>query len=132
MNHRHRRRGFTLIEMLVVIVVLGILATLAIPRFMNARAQAFEATAISDLRNVAMVQEMHIRQAGSYAADMAFLDFDPSASVEIEITQATASGWAARASHTSLPARSCGIFVGDADPTGGAPATSPGQIACGS
>ena len=47
-----RRRGFTLIEMLVVFVVLGILAGLALPNVRLARSKADAAKVASDARSV--------------------------------------------------------------------------------
>lgn len=41
----HKQRGFTLIELVMVIVILGILAVIAVPRFIDLREDAREAAA---------------------------------------------------------------------------------------
>ena len=45
-------KGFTLIELVVVIAILGILAGIAIPRFMDATATARGAKIVADLRTI--------------------------------------------------------------------------------
>ncbi len=47
----HKRYGFTIVELLIVIVVIGILATIAVVAFGAVRSRAVEATVSSDMRN---------------------------------------------------------------------------------
>lgn len=54
-----RRRGFTLIELVVVIAVLGILAGIAVPRYLTFREEALGARILADLRAIEAAANMY-------------------------------------------------------------------------
>lgn len=107
--------GFTLIEILIVIVVIGLLAAIAMPRMTTARERAHYASISSDIRNLGAAQERFFHGAMSYSLNLAELDFDPSPGVDVEVTEATAQGWAAVGRHDALDdTRGCAIYLGNA------------------
>jgi prepilin-type N-terminal cleavage/methylation domain-containing protein len=129
---RTGRGAFTLIELLIVVVIIGILAAIAIPKFANTKEKAVVSAMRSDLRNLASVQETHWVQNAVYYGgvipDLAAFAYRPSQSVIVTVVTATASGWSAQASAPGRTAQTCVIYYGDAPPL--APATIDGAVAC--
>ncbi len=60
------QRGFTLIEVMIVVAVIAILALILIPNFTNARAQAQTATCESNLREIATAAELYYSDVQTY------------------------------------------------------------------
>jgi prepilin-type N-terminal cleavage/methylation domain-containing protein len=61
---RNRRRAFTLIEILIVVVILGILAAIVIPQFTDASTQATNASVKSQLQTIRGQLELYKVQNG--------------------------------------------------------------------
>ena len=68
LNKMKNQKGFTLIELMIVIAIIGILAAIAIPQFSAYRKRSYNAAAQSDLRNAATAQEAYYVDAARYTS----------------------------------------------------------------
>jgi type IV pilus assembly protein PilE len=70
-------KGFTLIELMIVIVVIGVLATIAVPRYMTVTRKAKESEAKLMLNQVQSLQESYYREHDTFAVTLEDLGFEP-------------------------------------------------------
>jgi len=123
----NRRRGFTFIELLVVMLLLGALSSIAVPRFREYKVRAFQAAMQSDLGNLKIAEEVYWADNQKYATDTSALEFRITSDVAISITsQDILGGYTAVATHSAVPGLRCQTAIGKES----AP-REPGMIFCG-
>jgi prepilin-type N-terminal cleavage/methylation domain-containing protein len=103
---RLNKKGFTLVEIMIVIAVLGVLASIAIGQFINYRTRSYNTSAKTDLRTVATAQEAYYMDTSSYTRSLGTLT-TPSYGVGISdgvvmpILSADSNGYTMQAYHES-------------------------------
>ncbi|MBZ5740019.1 prepilin-type N-terminal cleavage/methylation domain-containing protein [Nocardioides mangrovi] len=98
MRDNRRRRaldeGFTLVELLVVIVIVGLLAAIAIPIYLHQREKAYDASLETDVKTLATIEETvfvdhHTYLSGATAperlADLRAVGWKASAEAVVEV-----------------------------------------------
>ena len=103
-NERKGEQGFTLLELVTIVAIIGILAAIAIPTYASYRSKSFDAAVKCDLRNAATAQEAYFLENQTYAPVIANLEAEPynlyrSRDVDILITSADAVSYTMTAVH---------------------------------
>ncbi len=122
-----KRDGFTLVEILIVTVIIGILAGMAMIAWHDKKVDAFVASMKSDLRNVAAAQEAYYSDNQTYASNVDQLEFKATTNVTVTVSGPLV-GWAGSASHPAANGRTCALFYGTIPPE--APAVAAGIVKC--
>jgi len=118
--------GFTLVELLIVIVIIGLLATIAIPKFAGAKEKALLTSMKADLRNLSTQQEAYAIENFGYTTSFPSTLYTVTAGVTGPTITLTSDGWTAFVGHTAT-SKTCAIFIGT---TPLAPAVDEGVPRC--
>lgn len=105
-----QNRGFTLIEVLIVVTLVGALAAIAVPRYAGAKDKAYQAAMTADLRAAAILQEQYATEnhgqyfSGTATHESPLNGFTPSKDVTVTFTAFNILGsqlgdWVAVAHH---------------------------------
>jgi prepilin-type N-terminal cleavage/methylation domain-containing protein len=118
----NNRRGFTLVELLIVVVIIGILAAIAIPKFAATKDKAKLASVRTDLRNMMSAEEAYFLDFsayGDFGALQAASNFTLSVGNTMAVTPG-ASGYTATATNASISSaiRTCTVQVAAGAATG--------------
>src|SRR5499433_3219662 len=77
MLQKLKKRGFTLIELMIVVAIIGILAAIAIPNFIRFQARSKQSEAKSNLKGVFTGQRSYFGERDAYSSFVANIGFAP-------------------------------------------------------
>jgi prepilin-type N-terminal cleavage/methylation domain-containing protein len=107
------RSGFTFVELLTAMLLLGLLSAIAVPRFRSFKERAYFAAMKSDLGNIRIAEEEYFSEHQQYVTDTASLGFRATTNVKVTITSADLSGgYTAVTTHNLLAGQQCSTKVG--------------------
>lgn len=72
-THSRSHQGFTLVEIMIVVVIIGLLATLALPAFQKVRTASQDKAVLNNARQMAAAADSYFLESGASFADIGSL-----------------------------------------------------------
>jgi prepilin-type N-terminal cleavage/methylation domain-containing protein len=114
---RKPRCGFTLVELAVVVVIIGVLAAFGVPRFLESVERSKASESFGYLSAVRSAQERYQAREGTYADDVEVLDIDYAPLKYFDASAITLTGENGWSMTLTRKAGASGYQVGGADYT---------------
>jgi type IV pilus assembly protein PilA len=84
-------KGFSLVELMVVVAIIGILAALAVPKFQNFQAKAKQSEAKSNLSHIYTLEQTYSAENDTYLANLTNIGFMAEGMVRYNYTATVAA-----------------------------------------
>lgn len=88
-GERMKKRGFTLIELMIVVAIIGILASIAIPNFLKFQTKARQVEARTNLASVAVAEISYFAEKNNWAFTLDLIGWQPQGAAKYKYSLGT-------------------------------------------